>query len=492
MENKMARILIVEDNSTNMELVTLMLEKAGHRVIQAQDAQVGMQKCRRELPDLVLMDVQLPGMSGLEATAVLKANSATQAIPIIALTAQAMSGDKERCLAAGCDGYLSKPLHYKILWSTVAAQLLSSSKKAQPYHTDRTQSMGTKARTILIVDDERLNCDLLEVMLRHEGYTTTSVTSGVAALKSIERHPPDLILIDVMMPIMSGNEVVKKLKGDPKTKSIPVIIVTSLVSRASKLEALSYGAEEFLTKPVDRAELLLRVRNMLRLKDYSDLLTDYNETLENRVQERTHKLNSAYKETIFTMVRAAGYKDRATGAHVRRIAQYSSMLSQLMGLDKEFVEAIFNASPMHDIGKIGIPDEILFKPSALTSKEWVIMKTHSLIGAEILRNGDSPYAKMGAAIALSHHENWDGSGYPNGISGQAIPLPARIMSLCDVYDALRSKRPYKSAFSHVKAVKIIVEGDGRTMPEHFDPAVLAVFSAHADRFRDIYEDFDDK
>lgn len=346
-------------------------------------------------------------------------------------------------------------------------------------------------KKILIVDDEELNRNLLTVMLEYEGYKIKTAIDGESALKSVMLDPPDLILLDVMMPGMDGNEVVNTLKDNPVTKSIPVIMVTALDNKEAKLAALKSGAEDFLTKPVDRAELLLRVRNMLRLKSYSDLLSNYNETLEAEVEVRTAELESAYKDTIITMVRAAEFKDEDTGAHVRRIGHYSSMLAKLLGLDKTQVNALFYASLMHDIGKIGIPDDILFKTTPFTPEEWKTMKTHSEIGAEILKKGDSPFVRMGAEIALNHHERWDGTGYPKGISGEAIPLSARIMAVCDVYDALRSKRPYKPAFSHQKAVKIITEGDGRTLPEHFDPTVLAAFAAHPEYFEEIYDEYAD-
>lgn len=346
--------------------------------------------------------------------------------------------------------------------------------------------MKTQTKKILIVDDEAKNRELLEMMLKAEDYDLTSVNSGEEALASVELILPDLILLDVMMPGMNGNKLVGILKHNPKTKAIPVIMVTSLNSRDAKMAAFNLGAEEFVSKPVDRAQLLLRVRNMLRLKDYSDLLSDYNKTLQAEVEERTSELESAYQETILTMVRAAEYKDEDTGAHVQRISYYAAMLGKLLGLDKRTVLALKVASPMHDIGKIGIPDYILFKTTPFTPEEWTIMQTHSALGADILDNGTSPYTKMGAEIALNHHEKWDGSGYPNGISGESIPLSARIMSLCDVYDALRSKRPYKPAFSHEKAVKIILEGDGRTQPKHFDPSVLAAFAAHPEHFDAIY------
>ena len=351
--------------------------------------------------------------------------------------------------------------------------------------------MNTQLKKILIVDDEAKNCELLKLMLKAEDYELATANSGEAALVSVEQTPPDLILLDVMMPEMNGNKVVGILKHNPSTKSIPVIMVTSLDSRDSRMTAFNLGAEEFVTKPVDRGELLLRVRNMLRLKDYSDLLSNYNETLISEVEERTAELESAYQETILTMVRAAEYKDEETGAHVQRISYYTAMLATLLGLDKKMVRALKVASPMHDVGKIGIPDHILFKTTPFTPEEWTIMQTHSALGAKILENSTSPYTIMGAEIALNHHERWDGTGYPNGISGEAIPLSARIMSLCDVYDALRSKRPYKPAFSHEKTVKIILEGDGRTKPEHFDPTILAAFATHPEYFEQIYEQYKD-
>ena len=187
------------------------------------------------------------------------------------------------------------------------------------------------------------------------------------------------------------------------------------------------------------------------------------------------------------MTRAAEYKDEDIGAHVQRISYYSREMSRILGLDEDFSDKIFFASPMHDIGKIGIPDNILLKPGSLTQDEWIVMKGHALMGAKILGNSKSPHLKMGTEIALNHHERWDGGGYPNGLKGEAIPLSARVMNICDVYDALRSKRPYKPSFDHLKAVEIITHGDGRTQPEHFDPAILAEFEQNHALFDEIYE-----
>jgi len=341
---------------------------------------------------------------------------------------------------------------------------------------------------ILIVDDEERNVKLLGALLRAEGYAILSAPNGRDALAEAVRKKPDLILLDIMMSEMDGFETVAWLKSDPRTKTVPVIMVSALDDRDSKMRALEFGAEEFLTKPVDRADLKVRVRNLLRLKEYSDFLADHNRILEEQVKERTLQLATAYRDTVLTLVSAAEHKDESTGHHVRRISFYCRVLAGAMKQSDIFQEAIFNASPMHDIGKIGIPDHVLLKTSGFTPEEWLIMRTHCALGASILATGTSPYTHMGAEIALNHHECWDGSGYPNGIRAETIPLSARIMQICDVYDALRSKRPYKPALSHARAVSIITEGDGRTLPAHFDPTALECFTQEAGRFAAIYEE----
>jgi putative two-component system response regulator len=340
---------------------------------------------------------------------------------------------------------------------------------------------------ILIVDDEERNVKLLEALLKAEGYATLSAPNGRDGLAAAVKKKPDLILLDVMMAEMDGFETVAWLKADPRTKNVPVIMVSALDDRDSKMRALELGAEDFLSKPVDRAELKARVRNLLRLKEYSDFLVDHNRLLEFEVKKRTEQLAIAHRDTVLTLVRAAEHKDETTGHHIRRISYYSQALAEAMDQSGDFREAIFNASPMHDIGKIGIPDSVLLKTSAFNDAEWIIMRTHCAQGASILATGTSPYTHMGAEIALNHHECWDGSGYPNGIKGEAIPLSARIMQICDVYDALRSPRPYKPALDHARAVEIITQGDGRTLPAHFDPTALGRFAEHADRFAGIYD-----
>ncbi len=341
-------------------------------------------------------------------------------------------------------------------------------------------------RDILIVDDEKNNRSLIQSLLHAQGYQTRQAVNGVEALDMVGLEKPDLILLDIMMPVMDGFQTAEKLKENPDTRPIPVIMVTALEDRKSCLRGLKCGVEEFITKPVDGPLLSMRVRNLLRLKDYGDLLKRHNELLEEQVEQRTKELRSAFVESIYTLMRAAEYRDDDTGAHVRRISHYCRRLSEILGKDREFCKQIFYASPMHDIGKIGIPDHILLKAGGLTPEEWEVMKTHTTIGSDILEGATSPYLVMGREIALNHHERWDGGGYPRGILAEAIPLSARIMQICDVYDALRSERPYKKKFDHRTATKIISEGDGRTRPQHFDPDILAAFQSVADDFDEIF------
>jgi len=344
-----------------------------------------------------------------------------------------------------------------------------------------------KSARILVVDDEPQNIRLIQGMLAPEGYVTEGASCASEALALIAQAQPDLVLLDVLMPDMNGFQVARKLKNDPATASLPVIMVSALEDRRSELLGLNAGAIDFLSKPVNRFELSIRVRNLLRLKECSDFLNNHNLLLKRQVSEQTTSLRDSYLETIFALGRASRHKDEETGAHVRRISYFCRLLAGELGMTPLYVENIFYASPMHDIGKIGIPDHILLKAGPHTPEESAIMRRHSQLGADILGTSTSPYLEMAAEIALSHHERWNGGGYPNGLKGEAIPMSARIMAICDVYDALRSKRPYKPALDHDVTTRIIIEGDGRTEPDHFDPTVLQAFLDNAERFRELFE-----
>lgn len=338
---------------------------------------------------------------------------------------------------------------------------------------------------ILIVDDQDANVRLLMRMLLAEGYTSVVCTTDPREVCGLHRHHSfDLILLDLMMPGMDGFQVIESLREIQPDDYLPVLVITA--QPGHKLRALRMGAKDFISKPFDLAEVLARVSNMVEVRLLHNALHVNNDVLEAKVQERTGELQESYLETIFTMTRAAEHKDEDTGAHVQRISYYSRELSRIVGMDDDYVNTIFFASPMHDVGKIGIPDHVLLKPGPLTHEEWSVMKAHPAMGAKILGSGRSHYLRMGAEIALNHHECFDGSGYPNGKIGEEIPMSARIMTICDVYDALRSKRPYKFAFDHMKAMNIIIHGDGRTEPAHFDPRILNTFQRYHSTFSDIF------
>jgi putative two-component system response regulator len=340
---------------------------------------------------------------------------------------------------------------------------------------------------ILIVDDQAPNLCLLDQMLRGAGYlhvTTTSDPEAVSDLQATNQF--DLILLDLKMPVMDGFQVMEALRALEPDGCLPVLVITAQPDL--KLRALKAGAMDFISKPFELAELLVRVRNLLEVRLLNKRLNQYNLELETRVRERTADLKQSYLETIFTMTRAAEHKDEGTGTHVKRISHYSRELARILGQDETFVDLIFFASPMHDIGKIGIPDQVLLKPGAFTAEERVVMKNHAVMGAAILGQSDSPHLKLADEIALNHHESWDGKGYPDGKQGETIPIAARIMGICDVYDALRSARPYKPAFGHRKSMDILVHGDERTQASQFDPAILEAFRHNHEKFSKIYRE----
>ncbi|WP_017445622.1 response regulator [Gayadomonas joobiniege] len=310
---------------------------------------------------------------------------------------------------------------------------------------------------ILIVDDEPANLRVLKNILQGP-YQLSFAKNGADALKLIKKDLPDLILLDIMMPNMSGIEVCKRLKADETTRMIPVIFVSALGEEEDEATGFAVGAVDYISKPVSPTLVRARVKNHLSLVNAAEL-------------KRTRM------QVIQVLGRAAEYKDNETGMHVIRMSHYSKILAIAYGFTEQAAEQLMHAAPMHDIGKIGIPDSIMQKPGRLTDEEFKIMQQHPEIGAEILGDCDSDLLRLARTIALTHHEKWDGSGYPNRLAGEAIPIEGRIVALADVFDALTSKRPYKDAWSVEKTMALIHEQKGL----HFDPELVDLLTENLDK-----------
>ena len=325
---------------------------------------------------------------------------------------------------------------------------------------------------ILIVDDEQANISLLEDVLENEGYTHfRSTQDSRKALEMYKEIRPDLVLLDLNMPYLDGFQVIEQLKEFEKNSYAPVLVLTAQSDRQTRLRALSAGARDYIEKPFDITEVTQRISNMLEIRLLHNQVRDQNLILEEKVIIRTRELEETRREAILRLGRAAEYRDNETGMHVIRMSRLSAKLAKEIGLSDDECQLILQASPMHDVGKIGIPDEILLKPGKLDEAEWVIMKKHPEIGAGILSGSESKIIQLAETISLTHQERWDGSGYPNNLKGEEIPLVGRVVAICDVFDALTSKRYYKEAFSIEKAMEIIEQASGKD----FEPYLVDTF-----------------
>ncbi len=353
--------------------------------------------------------------------------------------------------------------------------------------------------TILVVDDTPDNITLLCALLGGQ-YRNKVATNGPRALKIAQSDPPpDLILLDIMMPEMDGYEVCRQLKADPKTADIPVIFLTAKTQEDDETYGFELGAVDYITKPINPPILMARVQTHLTLRHARAFLAEQNEILEQQVISRTKQLASLQDALIIAMASLAETRDNDTGHHIRRTQQYIRELATRLAdhprfsafLDKSTIDIIYKSAPLHDIGKVGVPDRILLKPGRFTPEEFDEMKRHTLYGREAIitaeKSLDTPESFLTIArdIAFYHHEKWDGTGYPEGLKGDEIPIPARLMALADVYDALISSRPYKDGMTHEEAMDIITKGSGT----HFDPDVVAAFAEANQEFARIARTF---
>jgi len=340
--------------------------------------------------------------------------------------------------------------------------------------------------SILIVDDNEVNIDsLIEIL--EDRYEIYAATSGLDALDLLSEEDIDLVLLDIMMPQMNGYEVCKKIKSNPLTKDIPVIFITASTDEESIEKAYSVGGSDYINKPFKVKEIISRVANQLLLSNKQKTLERIIAKKTQKIQEMNIELIKTQEEIILTLWIAAESRSKETGNHIKRVAKYSYLLAKYYGLDEELAQKIYKASPLHDLGKIAIPDNILNKPAKLTNEEYEIMKTHAQIGYDILKNSKRELLKTAAIIAYEHHEKWDGSGYPRGLKGKEISIEGRITALADVFDALGSDRCYKKAWPDEKIFELIENERAK----HFDPDLVDIFFEHLDEFLKIRNELKD-
>ncbi len=393
--------------------------------------------------------------------------------------------------------------------SNPVSNVLATTSSAEPAIRNEEHRAPRDAK-VMIVDDESVNIEIVKAYLEEEGFVNfIATTQSTRAIDMVRDQKPDIVLLDIKMPEVSGLEILAMMRQNQELTMIPTIVLTAANDPQIKLQALRLGASDFLAKPVDPSELMLRLENVLAVKAYQDHLAEYSEKLEQQVRLRTNELVRSRQEAIHCLARAGEYRDDDTGHHVTRVGRYSALIANELGFPQAAVDLIEQAAQLHDVGKIGIPDAILHKPGKLDPQEFEIvqehcgigrriinplsheesirLKTHTSVGMQIMGSTNSPVLRLAAVIAATHHEKWDGSGYPKGLAGNAIPIEGRIVAVADVFDALSSARPYKDAFPIERCLQILIDGRGK----HFDPRVLDAFLERQDeaiRIRGEYTD----
>jgi two-component system response regulator RpfG len=377
----------------------------------------------------------------------------------------------------------------KLISSTDSIADFPKESNIEPYENARRLSILRRQRKVLIVDDESTGRTILGKIIQQaeEDVRVEAFDNPLQALDWLDSNHPDLIITDYRMPDINGVELIKQIRAKPACQDIPIMMITVVSEKSVRYDALEAGATAFLTRPIDQIECRTSCRNLLKLHEQQSIIQDRADWLARQVEAATQQIVAREQETLLRLAKAGEYRDEVTGNHVVRMAKYSRQIAEALGLSEKECDEIEYASPMHDIGKIGIQDNILLKPGKFDQQEWMTMQQHTIIGHSILSNSQSRYIQTGSIIALNHHERFDGTGYPNGIAGKDIPLVARIVAVADVYDALISPRPYKMPWAVKDAHDYLQKHAGT----QFDPICIEAFFERIDNITDVQNTFRD-
>jgi len=490
-------VLIVDDSPLNVMHLSNILETE-YLLHTANSGPMAIEEAAKKMPDVILLDVLMPKMDGYATIEELKKSGITKDIPVIFITGLRNERDEEKGLSLGAADYITKPFSPTIVKLRVKNQIkiLESLEEARQANKDKNDLLlamsknakddNNKAGSILIVDDEQANIITLEYILGTD-YKIHVAKNGKDAIEITKETIPDIILLDILMPEMDGYATIAELKKTEQTKDIPVIFITSKTDPESEIKGLNLGAVDYIIKPFSHDLLLKRVDLHLKLKQYSS-------GLETIVAQKTLVVNELQNAVLETFSECVDSRDNITGGHIDRTQSYLGLLVKLLLDNSEYarelstwdVDLFITSSQLHDVGKISISDNILNKPGKLTDEEFDTMKKHAEYGREIItkiekRTSANSFLEHAEKLAGDHHEKWNGTGYPRGLSKEEIPLQGRLMAIVDVYDALTNDRPYKKAFTHEKAMDIIREGLGT----HFDPVICETFIKHNKEFETI-------
>jgi len=454
-------VLVIDQNAIARMILEEELKSVGCKVSFSDSATQGLELASRLNPDFITVDLAFKDMGGIELIKRLKDSKKAQSAPFLVVTGIEDPIQKQLCVQAGAVNVVHKPFSHGTVGALVKNYLDSSPK--------------VTGRTILVVEDSGTIRAITRHLLERQGHSTIEAVDGLKGWKILnDNHTKiDMVVTDINMPNMDGRELVEKIRSDHRFQFIPIIVSTTIAEKENVQLMLNLGADDYIVKPFSTQEFIARIHSHLRVKSlYEELheantrLSKFNETLENRVNERTFELKQANLDAIFSLATAAEAKDYDTGFHVHRIQRFSETLAIKLGFPKDEAAEIGYSSIMHDVGKISIPDQILKKPGKLTKEEFETIKTHTVYGEKIL--SDKPFFRLAKIIARHHHEKWDGSGYPDGLAKEEIPLVARLVAVADVFDALIHARPYKEAWPIETAMEEIIKTSG----SHFDSTIV--------------------